>query len=152
MQQQIPLFRTTKGFKQNHKSSLLKCNNCGSDFLANRNNAKFCSSSCRSQAWLNKNDKKVITLSVPADIDDAFLDRIKEMLTNYKSAKTLDSSQPQPKNNFHQEQFDNAEDLSFFLRQSGIGEFKIPKVNQGVYYDEGLMIKKIPEGWIVKIS
>lgn len=151
MQQQIALYRTTKGYKQNHKSSLLKCSNCESDFLANRRNAKYCSSSCRSQAWLDKNDRKIITLSVPADIDDAFLERIKEMLVNYKGqGKDTQNNSTNPA--YHEEIFESVAELSNFLRQSGISEFKVPKVNQGVYYDEGLMIKKLPEGYVVRIS
>ncbi|MDA8886854.1 hypothetical protein N9I68_04680, partial [Bacteroidia bacterium] len=64
------------------------------DFLANRKTAKFCSSSCRSQFWMAKNNKKVITISVPADIDDAYLEKIKNMLINYKPSVDAEESTP----------------------------------------------------------
>ncbi|MFT5725301.1 MAG: hypothetical protein ACI9JN_002425, partial [Bacteroidia bacterium] len=89
MQLELGMFRTTKGFRTNHKSTELVCENCNASFLANRKNARFCSSSCRSQFWLSKNDKKVITLAVPADIDDDYLDDVKAMLLNYKKGDTL---------------------------------------------------------------
>ena len=92
MQLELGMFRTTKGFRTNHKSTELVCENCNAAFLANRKNARFCSSSCRSQFWLNKNEKKVITLAVPADIDDDYLEEVKSMLLNYKKGDTFQNN------------------------------------------------------------
>ena len=151
MQQQIPLYRTTKGFQSNHKVTALRCQNCDQEFLANRRTAKFCSSSCRSQYWLSKNKKKVITLAVPSDIDEAYLEKIKNMLVNYKSnvSAALDHVTP---HTFHEEVFGSEHDLRQFMNQAGFTDYKVPKIDQGIYYDEGLTIKKTEEGWKVKIA
>jgi hypothetical protein len=153
MQQQIALYRTTKGFKQNHKTTQLKCQNCDSAFLANRKTAKFCSSSCRSQFWMSKNDKKVITIAVPVDIDDAYLEKIKNMLVNYKKQAGSNSQDSSVQTNSnHEELFSTEKDMREFLFNAGYSDFKTPKHDHGIYYDEGLTIKKIQEGFMVKIA
>ena len=140
MQQQIALYRTTKGFQQNHKTSALKCKNCSQDFLANRKTAQFCSSSCRSQFWMAKNKKKVITIAVPIDIDDAYLEKIKSMLENYKSpSETAVNIHVRTQ---HNEAFETEKDVREFMKQSGLSDYKIPKHDLGIYYDEGITIKK----------
>lgn len=149
MQQQMTFYRTTKGFKSNHKSSELICENCGSSFLANRNNARFCSSSCRSQFWLNKNDKRVITLTVPADIDENYLESIKELLMNYKR-KSIPSIVPVREK--ETKTFEDCAELDLYLRAIGYKDYKIPKIEWGIYYDEGLTIKKVENGWETTVS
>lgn len=149
MQNQIALYRTTKGFQQNHKTSELTCENCKQAFLANRKTAKFCSSSCRSQFWMAKNKKKVITIAVPVDIDDAYLEKIKGMLENYKSAN--DTTDNVPLKSHHNETFDTEKDLRTFMAQAGVSDYKVPKHDAGIYYDEGLTIKKTEEGFEVKL-
>jgi predicted transcriptional regulator YheO len=149
MQQQMALYRTTKGFQQNHKSTALKCQNCNQEFLANRKTAKFCSSSCRSQFWMTKNKKKVITIAVPIDIDDAYLEKIKSMLENYKS--TADTQEKMPLKSHHNEMFSTEKELRAFMAQAGFTDYKIPKHDLGIYYDEGLTIKKTEAGFEVKI-
>lgn len=150
MQQEIALYRTTKGFQQNHKTSELKCNNCKQAFLANRKTAKFCSSSCRSQYWMSKNNKKVITIAVPADIDEAYLEKIKSMLENYKPGDNeIGSTAPVISN--HNKTFETEKDLKKFMKEIGLNDYKIPKHEAGIYYDEGLTIKKTEIGFEVKI-
>ncbi len=144
MQQSMSFYRTTKGFKNNHKSSELTCENCGAQFLANRNNARFCSSSCRSQFWLNKNDKRVITLTVPADIDENYLESIKELLMNYKR-KPIPTLVPVKEKETRM--FEDSSELDLYLRSIGYQDYKIPKIDWGIYYDEGLTIKKVENGW-----
>ena len=144
MQQQMSLYRTTKSFQQNHKTSELKCQNCEQAFLANRKTAKFCSSSCRSQFWMTKNQKKVITIAVPIDIDDAYLEKIKLMLENYKPVEnTVEKS---PIRSHQNETFETEKDLRTFMAQAGYSDYKIPKHDMGIYYDEGMTIKKIEAG------
>ena len=150
MQQQIALFRTTKGFQQNHKTTALKCTNCKQDFLANRKTAKFCSSSCRSQFWMSKNQKKEITIAVPIDIDDAYLEKIKGMLENYKS--TPNSINPSSLRSHHEEIFASEKELREFMAQAGFSDYKIPKHDMGIYYDKGLTIKKTDNTFEVRIS
>jgi hypothetical protein len=163
MQLELGMYRTTKGFKNNHKSTELVCENCKSHFLANRKNARFCSSSCRSQFWLDKNDKKVITLAVPADMDDDYLNKVREMLMNYKkddSSVVPETSgvsfTPKKKNAAILVKeimlFENVIDLRDYLEAAGFNDYKIPKIDNGIYYDEGLTIKKIEEGWETRIS
>jgi len=149
MQHQIALYRTTKGFQQNHKTSALKCKNCSQAFLANRKTAQFCSSSCRSQFWMAKNMKKVITIAVPIDIDDAYLEKIKSMLENYKSASVPEGNTTLRSR--HEETFETENDVRIFMAQAGLSDYKIPKHDLGIYYDEGLTIKKTEAGFHVKI-
>lgn len=162
MQLELGMYRTTKGFKNNHKSTELVCENCKAHFLANRRNARFCSSSCRSQFWLNKNEKKVITLAVPADIDDNYLNEVRQMLLNYKkkdksaSAGTQPSAQaatPEKVQPLRETRlFENVTDLQSYLEGVGYDDYKIPKIDNGIYYDEGLTIKKTEEGWETRIT
>jgi len=151
MQNELNLFRQTKGFQHNHKTTALKCTNCKQDFLANRKTAKFCSNSCRSQYWMTKNDKKVITLAVPMDIDEAYLEKIKSMLINYKSTKDSEVLHA-PIQTYHEEVFQTEKELRSFMDQAGFTDYKIPKHDLGIYYDDGLTIRKFEEGWEVKIA
>lgn len=151
MQNELNLYRQTKGYQHNHKTTALKCQNCKEDFLANRKTAKFCSNSCRSQYWMTKNQKKVITLAVPEDIDDAYLEKIKNMLINYKSTKDAEVEHT-PLHTYHEEVFQTEKDLRAFMAQAGFKDYKIPKHDMGIYYDEGLTIRKFEEGWEVKIA
>lgn len=153
MQQELSFYRTTKGYKNNHKTTELTCENCQAPFLANRKNARFCSSSCRSQFWLDKNDKRVITLAVPADIDDTYLDHIKEMLINYKSKKAKGDSKEESQPKFINEDqfFESVTDLTKYLHAMGYEDFKIPRMDMGIYYDEGLTIKKTEGGFETRI-
>ena len=164
MQLELGMFRTTKGFRTNHKSTELVCENCNAAFLANRKNARFCSSSCRSQFWLNKNEKKVITQAVPANIDDDYLEEVKSMLLNYKKGDTLQAMvQPTEKVEPVKKEvvslmrketmvFDQIGELRNYLREQGFEDYKVPKIDNGIYYDEGLSIKKVEEGWETLIS
>lgn len=167
MQLELGMFRTTKGFRTNHKSTELVCENCHAPFLANRKNARFCSSSCRSQFWLNKNDKKVITLAVPADIDDEYLEEVKAMLMNYKKGDRLNlaskgdaatqqgqQKSQEPVSLMRKETmvFEEVTDLRDYLKNEGFEDYKVPKIDNGIYYDEGLSIKKVEEGWETMIS
>ncbi|MBO6515137.1 MAG: hypothetical protein JJ975_01120 [Bacteroidia bacterium] len=159
------MFRTTKGFRTNHKSTELVCENCNAQFLANRKNARFCSSSCRSQFWLNKNEKKVITLAVPANIDDQYLEDVKAMLMNYKKGDKLNISRVETVPHVEKEPkeavslmrketmiFEDVSELRAYLKSEGFEDYKIPKMDNGIYYDEGLSIKKVEEGWETLIS
>lgn len=146
MQDSKGMYRTTKGYKFNHKTTQLQCECCGTMFLANRKNARFCSSGCRSQFWLNKNKKKVITLAVPSDIDEAFLEEIKSMLVNYKKAPV--QGEVAPAEEVHQSQvvtFEDANVMRTFLQARGYTDYKLPLRDQGIYYDKGLTIKKIDD-------
>jgi len=165
MQLELGMFRTTKGFKTNHKATELVCEHCEAPFLANRKNARFCSSSCRSQFWLHKNKKKVITLAVPAEMDDDYLEEVKAMLLNYKKGDTLHISQPElavkeveapkaPVALMRKETmvFEDITSLRNYLHTEGFEDYKVPKIDNGIYYDEGLSIKKIEEGWETLIT
>lgn len=163
MQLELSMYRTTKGFKNNHKSTELVCENCKAHFLANRKNARFCSSSCRSQFWLDKNDKKVITLAVPSDIDEQYLNKVRDMLLNYKKtdlfaaenftvAVPAASSRNGSRSVKEIKLFENVVDLRDYLEMAGYDDYKIPKIDNGIYYDEGLTIKKIEDGWETRIT
>ena len=150
-QQQLNLYRTTNGFKQNHKTTRLICSNCGSAFLANRKTAKYCSNSCRSQKWAVKNKKRIITLAVPADIDEAYLNKVKQMLVNYEASPDHKESSGTTRT-VQMEQFENEAAIRSYLYNAGYKDFKIPLHEQGIYYDEGLSITKLKDCWEIKIT
>lgn len=150
MQHQMNFYRTTKSFQNNHKTTALVCQNCNEDFLANRKTAKFCSSSCRSQFWMTKNQKKVITIAVPIDIDDAYLEKVKDMLANYRSGAPSSRKAPEVKAK-RIESFTTEKELREFMQSVGYSDYKIPKHDMGIYYDEGLTIKKQEDCYEVKI-
>lgn len=145
--------RTTRNFKNNHKTTELTCQNCEQTFLANRRTAKFCSSSCRSQFWLRQHNKKVITLAVPEEVDDEYLDYIKSLLINYKPSATsgeeveetfIDSAKIK-------KTFDDRRELNGFLASHGYINCRLPERNLGIYCDGPLTIKKIDKSWEVSI-
>lgn len=141
MQQQMNFYRTTKSFQNNHKTTALVCQNCEQDFLANRKTAKFCSSSCRSQFWMTKNQKKVITIAVPIDIDEDYLDKVKEMLMNYKSGNKTVKTESTIKTKTI-ESFESEQELRAYMESVGYTDYKIPKHDMGIYYDKGVKHKE----------
>jgi hypothetical protein len=162
--QQIDLFSSTfvskneelKPVLKTHKNGkrMLECQNCGTKFLAVRKNTKYCSSTCRSQHWMERNKMKVITLSVPEDMDDEFINKIKEMIAHYST----ESKKPiHDKTNMAKEpskpievSLETEEELNIELRSKGFRDFRVPKHNLGVYYDEKFSITKIEGGFNVK--
>lgn len=160
MQQHLDFYyqRTTKSFKRNHKTTELICENCENAFLANRNNARFCSSSCRSQFWLKKKNMKVITLTVPIDMDDAKIEALKQAILNGGHVQTQAITEvsvpvrakgphvvklPTPETQL----FETANDLENYLHACGFFDYKVPRFESGAYYDDGLTIKKVEGGW-----
>lgn len=142
-----PVVRVKKGGK-----NLLGCQNCGTKFLAVRKNTKYCSNTCRSQHWMERNHMKVITLSVPENIDDAFIDYIKKLIADYSKnnqsvlveKSVLNELKPQ------EISLENETDLHNELISRGFKEFRVPKHNLGVYYDEKFSITKLEGGFLVK--
>jgi hypothetical protein len=139
--------RVKKGGK-----NLLECQNCGTKFLAVRKNTKYCSNTCRSQHWMEKNHMKVITLSVPENIDDAFIDHIKQLIADYgKNKQPILVEKPVLSELKPQEiSLENEADLQHELFSRGFKEFRVPKHNLGVYYDEKFSITKLEGGFLVK--
>jgi hypothetical protein len=99
---------------------------------------------------MTKNQKKVITIAVPIDIDDAYLEKIKGMLENYKA--TPHAEKASPLRSHHEEVFSSEKELREFMAQAGFSDYKIPKHDMGIYYDEGLTIKKNDDSFEVRIS
>jgi hypothetical protein len=99
---------------------------------------------------MTKNQKKVITIAVPIDIDDAYLEKIKGMLENYKA--NPDSEKTSPLRSHHEEVFSSEKELREFMAQAGFSDYKVPKHDMGIYYDEGLTIKKNEDSFEVRIS
>jgi arginyl-tRNA--protein-N-Asp/Glu arginylyltransferase len=160
MQQHLEFnfLRTTKGYKRNHKTTELVCENCESVFLANRNNARFCSSSCRSQFWLKKKNMKVVTITVPADMSDEQIEAMKKAFANPEKFKAQRANQKGLVNKQEEPQvvklsspetqmFEQTVDLEEYLNDCGFFDFKVPRFDTGIYYDDGLTIKKIEGGW-----
>jgi len=99
---------------------------------------------------MTKNQKKVITIAVPIDIDESYLEKIKNMLINYKTNKIVQDSTPVIRR--HEERFNSEKDLREFMKNSGFPDYKIPKHDLGIYYDDGFSITKFEDGWQVKIA
>jgi hypothetical protein len=99
---------------------------------------------------MTKNNKKVITIAVPLDIYDAFLEKIKHMLENYKSTEQGVEKRA-PLKSHHEETFSTEKEVRTFMAQAGLSDYKIPKHDMGIYYDEGLTIKKVEDRFLVKI-
>tara|TARA_B100001059_G_scaffold110589_1_gene110712 strand:- start:5350 stop:5652 length:303 start_codon:yes stop_codon:yes gene_type:complete len=99
---------------------------------------------------MKKNQKKVITIAVPIDIDDAYLEKIKGMLENYKAS--TESVNTSSLRSHHEEVFSSEKELREFMAQAGFLDYKVPKYDMGIYYDEGLTIKKNEDSFEVRIS
>jgi hypothetical protein len=166
MQQHLDFYyqRTTKSFKRNHKTTELLCDNCENKFLANRNNARFCSSSCRSQFWLKSKNMKVITLTVPIDMDEALIEELKQNILNRglpaQNPIAAASMEPKVPTAPHivklpapeTQVFEACNDLEDYLHTCGFFDYKIPRFDSGAYYDDGLTIKKVEGGWETVIT
>ena len=99
---------------------------------------------------MTKNQKKVITIAVPIDIDDAYLEKVKDMLANYRSGAQNTRKAPEVKAK-RIESFATEQELREFMQSVGYSDYKIPKHDMGIYYDEGLTIKKQEDCFEVKI-
>jgi hypothetical protein len=99
---------------------------------------------------MKKNQKKVITIAVPIDIDDAYLEKIKGMLENYKASP--ESVNTSSLRSHHEEVFASEKELREFMAQAGFSDYKVPKHDMGIYYDKGLTIKKNEDSFEVRIS
>lgn len=89
---------------------------------------------------------------MPIDIDEAYLDKIKDMLTNYKPVSDSDNGDYTPTQKTRRiESFSTEKELHDFMRSVGFSDYKIPKHDMGIYYDEGLTIKKHEDSFEVKI-
>ena len=80
---------------------------------------------------------------MPIDIDEDYLENIKEMLMNYKP-KSIPSIKPVKTK--ETKVFEDCTDLDLYLRANGYSDYKIPN------YDEGLTIKKVENGWETTLS
>jgi len=86
------------------------------------------------------------------------------MFLNYKKGDTLQTfGRPSAKTEPVQKEvvslmrketmvFDQIGELRTYLREQGFEDYKVPKIDNGIYYDEGLSIKKVEEGWETLIS
>ena len=92
----------------------------------------------------------MITIAVPIDIDDAYLEKIKGMLENYKASPESVNTSSLRSN--HEEVFASEKELREFMAQAGFSDYKVPKHDMGIYYDEGLTIKKNEDSFEVRIS
>jgi hypothetical protein len=99
---------------------------------------------------MTKNQKKVITIAVPIDIDEDYLDKVKEMLMNYKSGNKTVKTESTIKTKTI-ESFESEQELRAYMESVGYTDYKIPKHDMGIYYDKGLSIKKHEDSFEVKI-
>ena len=135
------------------------CQCCGIEFIANRNDAKYCSSSCRSRYWLGKNNQRIITLTVPADADERFIELLKARVVELKnSLNNKESKEPEdtvedfqaPK--VEKRFFETQKDTYEYLGSIGYNNSRLPLVLNGIYCDVGLTIKRTEEGWETEVK
>ena len=132
------------------------CQCCGIEFIANRNDAKYCSSSCRSRFWLGKNNQRIITLTVPADADERFIELLKARVTELKAAYLTPASvsinQPEIASRVERKFFESQKETYTYLESHGYNNSRLPLVVNGIFCDVGLNIKKTEEGWETEVK
>ena len=134
------------------------CQCCGIEFMANRNDAKYCSSSCRSRFWLGKNNQRIITLTVPAYADDRFIELLKARVTELKHAFCPVAASPSPEEiaeahaKIERKFFESQKETYEYLGSIGYNNSRLPLVVNGIYCDVGLNIKKTEEGWETEVK
>jgi hypothetical protein len=132
------------------------CQCCGIEFIANRNDAKYCSSSCRSRFWLGKNNQRIITLTVPADADDRFIEllkaRVTELKATYLPVAPAAVCQPEVHARIERRLFETQKDTYTYLESIGYNNSRLPLVVNGIFCDVGLNIKKTDEGWETEVK
>ena len=132
------------------------CQCCGIEFIANRNDAKYCSSSCRSRFWLGKNNQRIITLTVPADADERFIEllkaRVTELKNTYHTTAPVVVPQPEVATKFERKFFESQKETYQYLESLGYNNSRLPLVVNGIFCDVGLNIKKTDEGWETEVK
>lgn len=132
------------------------CQCCGSEFVANRNDAKFCSSSCRSRFWLGKNNQRIITLTVPADADERFIEllkaRVTELKATYNTKPTIAQNTPEVQAKIEHKLFETQKETYEYLESIGYNNSRLPLVLNGIFCDVGLTIKKTEDGWETEVK
>jgi hypothetical protein len=131
------------------------CQCCGIEFIANRNDAKYCSSSCRSRFWLGKNNQRIITLTVPADADDRFIELLKARVTELKATyhpTPAAINHPEVPVKMERRFFETQKDTYTYLESLGYNNSRLPLVVNGIFCDVGLNIKKTDEGWETEVK
>ena len=144
--------------KQVYSKPKTICQCCGIEFVANRNDAKYCSSSCRSRYWLGKNNQRIITLTIPAYADDRFIELIKARVNELKNAFQPVPVSPTPEaiaemqSKIEKRFFDSQKETYEYLGRMGYNNSRLPLVVNGIYCDVGLTIKKTEEGWETEVK
>ena len=135
------------------------CQCCGIEFIANRNDAKYCSSSCRSRYWLGKNNQRIITLTVPADADERFIELLKARVVELKNNLSPKAyKEPElkaeelPVQKVEKRFFETQKDTYEYLGNIGYNNSRLPLVLNGIYCDVGLTIKRTEEGWETEVK
>jgi len=134
------------------------CQYCGIEFIANRNDAKYCSSSCRSKFWLGKNGQRIITLTVPDYADDRFIELLKARVTELKNAYQPIPAAPTPEvlaeiqSRIERKFFETQKETYEYLGSIGFNNSRLPLVVNGIFCDVGLTIKKTEDGWETEVK
>ncbi|MCB9252192.1 MAG: hypothetical protein H6605_06965 [Flavobacteriales bacterium] len=143
--------------KLNYSKPLTICQCCGIEFTANRNDAKYCSSSCRSRYWLGKNNQRIITLTVPDYADERFIELLKARVNELKNAfGPVHASNPVSETpdqaKVEKKFFETQKETYEYLGRMGYNNSRLPLVVNGIYCDVGLTIKKTEEGWETEVK
>lgn len=142
--------------KQMYSKPKSTCQCCGIEFIANRNDAKYCSSSCRSRFWLGKNNQRIITLTVPADADERFIEllkaRVTELKATYLTPAPVAENHPEVAAKIERRFFESQRETYQYLESLGYNNSRLPLVVNGIFCDVGLNIKKTDEGWETEVK
>ncbi len=142
--------------KQMYSKPKSTCQCCGIEFMANRNDAKYCSSSCRSRFWLGKNNQRIITLTVPADADERFIEllkaRVTELKNTYQTAAAVAANHSEIPVKIEHKFFESQKETYQYLESLGYNNSRLPLVVNGIFCDVGLTIKKTEEGWETEVK
>ncbi len=142
--------------KQMYSKPKSTCQCCGIEFMANRNDAKYCGSSCRSRFWLGKNNQRIITLTVPADADERFIELIKARVTELKntfhSPVAAAGNTAECAAKVEHRFFETQRETYLYLESLGFNNSRLPLVVNGIFCDVGLNIKKTDQGWETEVK
>jgi hypothetical protein len=143
--------------KQMYARPKTTCQCCGIEFIANRNDAKYCSSSCRSRFWLGKNNQRIITLTVPSYADGRFIELIKARVNELKNAyqpmaPVAEPTLEAPVVKVEKQFFTTQKETYEYLGRMGYNNSRLPLVVNGIFCDVGLTIKKTEEGWETEVK
>ena len=105
---------------------------------------------------MGKNNKRIISITVPADADDRFIELIKarvtELKNTYHAAPAAEADQPEVVTRIERKFFETQKETYQYLESLGFNNSRLPLVVNGIFCDVGLTIKKTESGWEIEVK